>query len=155
MSNITDIRLEEVKTVRIGPEIEQERQQAINDLLCDNHFIPHDKSLIAPWTLGLYLSETHLHFDLLKGESVDAQWKLPSTALRKIIKDYFIITKSYAEVIQSGNTQRLEAIDMGRRGVHNEGAQNLQEYLQEYVEIDIDTARRLFTLVCVLHIRGV
>ncbi len=155
MNNITDIQLEEVKTVRVGPEIERERKQAIDDLLRENYFVPHDKNLTAPWTLGLYLTETHVHFDLLKQSKLEAEWKLPAASFRSIIKDYFIITDSYAEAIQSGNTQRLEAIDMGRRGVHNEGAQNLKDHLQKYVEIDLDTARRLFTLVCILHIRGI
>ncbi len=155
MNNIIDIHLEEIKTIRIGLEIERERKQAIDDLLRENYFIPHDESLIAPWTLGLYVTETHLHFDLLKETNSEAKWKLPAAAFRSIIKDYFIITDSYAEAIQSGNTQRLEAIDMGRRGVHNEGAQNLKDHLQKYVDIDLDTARRLFTLVCILHIRGI
>ncbi len=155
MNNIIDIRLEEVKSIRVGPEIERERRQAVDDLLRENHFLPHDKTLIAPWVLGLYLTETHLHFDLLKEAKIEAEWKLPKAIFRSIIKDYFIITNSYAQAIQSGNTQRLEAIDMGRRGVHNEGAQSLKESLEKYVDIDLDTARRLFTLVCILHIRGI
>lgn len=154
MNNIIDIHLEDVKTIRIGPEIERERKQAIDDLLQQNHFMPHNQSLHSPWTLGLSLSETHLNFDLRKEEKIETEWKLPAAIFRSIVKDYFIITDSYAEAIQSGNTQRLEAIDMGRRGVHNEGAQNLIEALAPYAEIDLDTARRLFTLVCILHIRG-
>ncbi len=153
-NNITAIRLEDVKGVTIGPAIENERKQAICDLLQENHFIPHDKSLNAPWTLSLYLSEGQLHFDLLKDEELNVQWKLPSANLRAIIKDYFIITQSYADAIQSGNTQRLESIDMGRRGVHNEGAEKLQSYLQKYADVNFDTARRLFTLICILHIRS-
>ena len=79
---------------------------------------------------------------------------LPLGILRKIIKDYFLILDSYFKAIRTMTPSRIEAIDMGRRGLHNEGAELLRARLAEYVEMDNDTARRLFTLICVLHIRG-
>lgn len=154
MNNITDISLEEIKGIRTGPQIEYERRQAITDLLDSNQFILTDKNLTGPWCLDIKIEESHILFNLVKDGAVVKTLPLPQAAFRSIIKDYFIITDSYAEAINSGNAQRIEAIDMGRRGIHNEGAQVLMDQLDDEAELDLDTARRLFTLICILHIRG-
>ncbi len=81
------------------------------------------------------------------------QWPLSLSSFKPIVKDYFIITQSYSQALTQGDMNKLEAIDMGRRGIHNEGAQILIDALEQKAELDFDTARRLFTLICVLHLR--
>ncbi|MFV0430548.1 MAG: UPF0262 family protein [Alphaproteobacteria bacterium] len=154
MNNIIEITLEQVKGIKTKAQIEYERNQAIADLLNDNYFEPLDNSLKGPWRLDISVEKNHICLKLIASDEIAQIWQLPQAAFRSIVKDYFIITDSYAEAINSGNTQRIEAIDMGRRGIHNEGAQILMEHLEQDVQTDLDTARRLFTLICILHIRG-
>ena len=139
---------------RATPDVEHERAVAIFDLLEENAFAPvgHDK---GPYKLTLSLVDSKLVFSIAteKDEPV-ATHILSLTPFRRIVKDYFMICESYYEAIRSSSPSQIEAIDMGRRGVHNEGSQTLKDRLEGKIDIDFDTARRLFTLVCVLHWRG-
>lgn len=139
---------------RSTPDVEHERAVAIFDLVEENSFGPvgHEG---GPYTLKLSLVDSKLVFSvaLENGEPV-ATHILSLTPFRRIIKDYFMICESYYEAIRSSTPSQIEAIDMGRRGVHNEGSQTLMDRLDGKIKIDFDTARRLFTLVCVLHWRG-
>ena len=139
---------------RATPDVEHERAVAIFDLLEENAFAPvgHDK---GPYKLNLSLVDSKLVFSIAteKDEPV-ATHILSLTPFRRIVKDYFMICESYYEAIRSSSPSQIEAIDMGRRGVHNEVSQTLKDRLEGKIDIDFDTARRLFTLVCVLHWRG-
>ncbi|MET4807486.1 UPF0262 family protein [Limibacillus sp. MBR-115] len=151
---ITDIKLDEKSVVRRTADVEHERAVAIYDLLEDNHFAP-TSGVDGPFRLTLRLEEDRLIFDI--GDEADAL--LESIAMsvkpfRRVIKDYFDVCESYFEAIKTATPSRIEAIDMGRRGLHNEGSEVLRERLGDRVEIDFNTARRLFTLLCVLHIKG-
>jgi uncharacterized protein (UPF0262 family) len=139
---------------RATPDVEHERAVAIFDLLEENTFSPagHDK---GPYKLNLSLVDSKLVFTITtaKDEQV-ATHILSLTPFRRIVKDYFMICESYYAAIRSSTPSQIEAIDMGRRGVHNEGSQTLKDRLEGKIDMDFDTARRLFTLVCVLHWRG-
>lgn len=142
------------------PEIEQERKVAIFDLLEDNSFrIPaRDGRAIPtpPYALGLAIRERRLVFDVTSAETGDqvAEFHLSLGPFRQAVKDYYQICDSYFDAVKRLPPSQIEAIDMARRGIHNEGARILQERLDGKAEIDIDTARRLFTLICVLHWGG-
>ena len=109
----------------------------------------------GPYRLKLSLAEQRLVFAISResGEPVVTHI-LSLTPFRRIVKDYYMICESYYDAIRSSTPSQIEAIDMGRRGLHNEGSQTLLDRLSGKIEIDFDTARRLFTLVCVLHWRG-
>ncbi len=158
-NSITTIKLYEAQGVKANPQVRQEREQAIEDLLLRNYFIPlelkdHDQQL--SWHLHLKIEDIYLKIELWESEEAKAPsyfWDLPLSIFKAIVKDYFIITQSYSQALEQGEMNRLEAIDMGRRAVHNEGAQTLTDALAQKVDMDFDTARRLFTLICVLHLR--
>jgi len=139
---------------RSTPDVEHERAVAIFDLIEENSFQPVGHAG-GPYRLNLSLVDAKLVLGIRTeaGEEV-ATHILSLTPFRRIIKDYFMICESYYEAIRSSTPSKIEAIDMGRRGVHNEGSQTLMERMQGKVVIDFDTARRLFTLVCVLYWRG-
>jgi uncharacterized protein (UPF0262 family) len=151
---IVKIDLDEKSVVRRNADIEHERAVAIFDLLEENFFAPVAPRP-GPFHLRIGLEENRLILDL-RGidESPLDRLALPLQPLRGIIRDYFLICESYYKAIRTATPSRIEAIDMGRRGLHNEGSELLRERLAEKVEMDLDTARRLFTLICVLHIRG-
>jgi uncharacterized protein (UPF0262 family) len=155
---IIDVKLDEKTVVRRTPDVEHERAVAIYDLLEDNYFAPIEdsgESIGGPYTLHLSLSENRLVFDVRDAEDRPLRSMALSLApFRKVVKDYFTICESYYEAIKTASPSRIEAIDMGRRGLHNEGSQILRDRLAGKVDIDQDTARRLFTLICVLHIKG-
>jgi uncharacterized protein (UPF0262 family) len=139
---------------RATPDIEHERAIAIFDLIEENscELVGHDT---GPYKLILSLVESRLVFDILnEGDENLITHILSLTPFRQIVKDYFMICESYYEAIKSAATNRIEALDMGRRGIHNEGAQILKDRLDGKINIDTDTSRRLFTLVCVLHWQG-
>ncbi|MCP4319535.1 MAG: UPF0262 family protein [Hyphomicrobiales bacterium] len=139
---------------RSTPDVEHERAVAIFDLIEENCFEPvgHDG---GPYKLKLSLVDSKLVFGIsLEDEQPVATHILSLTPFRRIVKDYFMICESYYEAIRSSTPSQIEAIDMGRRGIHNEGSQTLMDRLSGKITIDFDTARRLFTLVCVLHWRG-
>lgn len=151
--DIIRIRLDEKSIVRRNADIEHERKVAIFDLLEDNNFAL--KSVPGPYDLVLRLEETRLIIDVRDGEENQLEEiRLQVTPFRRIIKDYFMVCESYFAAIKTASPSQIEAIDMGRRGLHNEGSELLRERLTQQVEMDLATARRLFTLICVLHIRG-
>lgn len=139
---------------RSTPDVEHERAVAIFDLVEENSFEPVGHAG-GPYCLKLSLVDSKLMLGITteSGEEV-ATHILSLTPFRRIIKDYFMICESYYDAIRSSTPSRIEAIDMGRRGIHNEGSQTLTDRLGGKIRIDFDTARRLFTLVCVLYWRG-
>jgi uncharacterized protein (UPF0262 family) len=146
--------LEGEALTRLDPVLEADRAQAVHDLLHDNRFAPARDGGRGPYGLRLSITEGRLAFDLRGAD--DARLHGVALALgpfRRLIKDYQMLVDSHALAVQEGREARIQAIDMGRRGLHNEGAQLLLERLAGRVAIDFDTARRLFTLVCVLHQR--
>ena len=132
---------------------EQERQIAIFDLLEDNYFHPQDAEGGGPYDLRIALVENRLALDI-KGPGYEKRHLLSLSPFRGVIKDYFMVCESYYHAIRNATPQQIEALDMGRRGLHNEGSQLLQARLEGKVATDADTARRLFTLICALHWRG-
>lgn len=150
---IVAIELDEKSIARWSPEIEHERNVAIFDLLEDNRFALKDNGN-GPYRLLLGLRDSTLVFALEDYAGKAVQLTLSAKPLKRVIKDYFMICESYFGAIRGAAPGRIEAIDMARRGLHNEGAEILQEALVDRVTMDNNTARRLFTLVCVLHLRG-
>lgn len=153
---LAEIELDDSGLPAPTAEVEQERRIAIFDLLEENNFRLGDRAAAeGPYKLTLAVRERRLVFDV-RGESgaPAAEFHLSLTPFRQIIKDYFAICESYFDAVKRLPPSQIEAIDMGRRGVHNEGARVLKERLEGKVALDDDTARRLFTLVCVLHFKG-
>ncbi len=151
---IAELVLDERTVMRRSPDVEHERKVAIFDLLEENSFAPTG-SEGGPYLLHLAIEENRLVFDIrLEGGEAHGKIMLSLSPFRKIIKDYFMICESYYDAIKTAAPAQIEAIDMGRRGLHNEGSELLRERLAGKVEIDFDTSRRLFTLICVLHIKG-
>lgn len=148
------ITLDESSIGRGSPDQEHERQIAIYDLIEENSFgLPgHDG---GPFALHVQLHEAKLAFDirLETGEPVVTHI-LSLTPFRKLLKDYFLVCESYFAAIRTASPSQIEAIDMGRRGLHNEGARLLAERLDGKIEVDFQTARRIFTLVTALHWKG-
>ena len=153
-ARLFDIELDD-SIGRSTPDVEHERAVAIFDLIEENSFCPVNDDGHGPYRLKLSLMDSKLVFAISRegGEAV-ATHILSLTPFRRIVKDYFLICESYYDAIRSSTPSHIEAIDMGRRGLHNEGSQTLMDRLSGKIEIDFDTARRLFTLVCVLHWRG-
>ncbi|MGE0734520.1 MAG: UPF0262 family protein [Alphaproteobacteria bacterium] len=153
-TRIAKIELDERTVVRRSPDVEHERAVAIYDLLEANHFAPvTDKP--GPYHVRLGIEDNRLIFDIR--DSADAELlrvPLPTTPFRRVVKDYFTVCESYFQAIKTASPSRIEAIDMGRRSLHNEGSEILKVQLAGKVDLDFETARRLFTLLCVLHIRG-
>lgn len=151
---ISNIHLDENSVVRRAAHVEHERKVAVFDLLDENHFQPNGGS-DGPFQLHLSIEENRLIFNIFleNGDPVD-RFTLPLNTFRRIVKDYFMICESYFEAIKTAPPSRIEALDMGRRGLHNEGSDILRERLVGKVDIDKRTARRLFTLICVLHIKA-
>lgn len=131
---------------------EQERQIAIFDLLEQNFFAP-DGAVGGPYELKLGVVDNRLVLDV-SGPEYERRHILSLSPLRALIKDYFMICDSYYQAIRNSTPQQIEALDMGRRGLHNEASELLQTRLKGKIETDLDTARRLFTLICALHWRG-
>jgi uncharacterized protein (UPF0262 family) len=151
---IVKVELDEDSTSRRTPEVEQERAVAIFDLIEDNSFIPAIEHP-GPYHLRLSIEENRLIFAIRDTRDADLhRFILSLTSFRRIVKEYFDICDSYYRAIRSASPSQIEAIDMGRRGLHNEGSDILMERLKGKVEIDHNTARRLFTLICALCIRS-
>jgi uncharacterized protein (UPF0262 family) len=153
-NRIIAVTLDEESIGRSGPDIEHERAIAIYDLIEQNLFAPEGVD-VGPFTLHLSITGNRLAFDIRRedGSAVVAHL-LSLTPFRRIVKDYFMICDSYYQAIRTATPDRIEAIDMGRRGIHDEGSRTLQERLKGKVRVDFETARRLFTLICVLHWKG-
>lgn len=156
MSNarLIDVELDE-SIGRAAPDVEHERNVAIFDLIEENSFAPVNDAGGGPYKLKLSLLDAKLIFAISRenGDAVVTHI-LSLTPFRRIVKDYYLICESYYDAIRTSSPAQIEAIDMGRRGLHNEGSQTLLDRLDGKIDIDFDTARRLFTLVCVLHWRG-
>ncbi|NVK20398.1 MAG: UPF0262 family protein [Methylocystaceae bacterium] len=155
LQKIANINIEGLDGVRLKPEIEHERKVAIFDLLEENYFAPVGDET-GPYDVTLSIEDgKRLVLNVAQEGKTEffSQIKVPLMPVRKIIKDYFLVCDSYFQAIKTASPTQIEAIDMGRRGLHNEGSTIIRERLEEKVQVDHDTARRLFTLVCVLHIR--
>ncbi|MBO6504114.1 MAG: UPF0262 family protein [Kordiimonadaceae bacterium] len=154
---LIDVTLDESTIVRWSADVEHERRIAIFDLLEENSFSllkSADDGYDGPYKLHLGTIEGRLQFDVkAEDEQLLMSFRLAMTPFRRIIREYFAICDSYYEAIKSASPSQIEAIDMGRRGLHNEGSSLLMERLDGKVEVDMQTARRLFTLVCVLHLK--
>jgi len=152
---IVDLTLDERTVIRRNADIEHERAVAIFDLLEENRFRLVEQPEAGPFHLNLSLEDNRLMLDVQTParEPID-RIMLPLATFRRIVKDYFMICESYYAAIKRASPSQIEAIDMGRRGLHNEGSEMLRERLADKIEVDLPTARRLFTLICVLHIRG-
>ena len=151
---IVDIVLDEQSVARRAPEVEHERAVAMFALLEENDFrlVGGDP---GPYRLRVGIFEQRLVFDVRDGD--DRKLRdivLSLTPFRKVVKDYFLICESYYAAIKKLGPAQIEALDMGRRGLHNEGSDLLRERLAGKIEVDHDTARRLFTLICALHIKS-
>ena len=159
MTRICHIEIDDLGLPAPTPEIEQERRVAIFDLLEDNRFaVPGRTGHPAPdgpFRLALAIREGRLVFDIdtENGQRLTS-FLLSLGPFRQVVKDYFQICESYFEAVKRLPPSQIEAIDMARRGIHNEGARVLQERLEGKADLDTDTARRLFTLICVLHFGG-
>ncbi len=139
-------------------EIEHERRVAIFDLIEKNSFqpadAPQDGEGAGPYDLKLSLQDNRLVFDVAAPGGFARTYALSLTPLKRVLKDYLLICDSYYEALRGSSATQIEAVDMGRRGLHNEGAESLKARLEGKVEIDHETSRRLFTLVCALYRRG-
>ena len=148
---IIDIVLDEESVARRSPEVEHERAVALFDLIEENDF-----ALVGtpgPYRLRIGIFEQRLVFDVRDADDKKLRdIVLSLTPFRKVVKDYFLVCESYYAAIKKLSPSQIEALDMGRRGLHNEGSELLRERLDGKIEIDLDTARRLFTLICALHI---
>lgn len=152
---LVSVTLDEESIGRSNPDVEHERKAAIYDLLEQNFFAPDEHEEEGPFGLHLSITGNRLVFDVRREDGTPVVAHLFSlTPLRRIVKDYFLICDSYYQAIRTATPDKIEAIDMGRRGVHNEGSRILMERLKGKVKVDVDTARRLFTLISVLHWKG-
>ena len=152
---LVGVMLDEASIGRSNPDVEHERQVAIYDLLEQNIFAPDGHEEEGPFALHLSITGNRLVFDIRRQDGTPVVAHLFSLSpLRRIVKDYYLICDSYYQAIRTATPDKIEAIDMGRRGIHNEGSRILMERLKGKVKVDLDTARRLFTLLCVLHWKG-
>ncbi len=151
---IINVSLDERTVVRRSPEVEHERAVAIFDLIEENQFALLDGDE-GPYSLHLSIEENRLVIDVRTAEETRIDKVMISLSpFRRVVKDYFTVCESYYQAIKRSSPSQIEAIDMGRRGLHNEGSELLRDRLAGKIEMDGNTARRLFTLICVLHIRG-
>jgi len=152
---IVQIALDRKTLVSRSPEVEHERAVAIYDLLEKNMFVPVG-DFTGPFRVALSLQGVNrLIFDIQdEAENSQGVIAISLTPFQRIIRDYYKICESYFDAIERLSTSQIETIDMARRGVHNEGSQVLRERLSDKVEMDFPTARRLFTLLCVMHFKG-
>ena len=151
---LVKVTLDENSIGRSSADVEHERAVAIYDLLEENSFAPvgHEG---GPYALHLAVVSNRLVFEVRAAdESAVVTHHLSLTPLKRIVKDYFMICDSYYAAIRTSTPSQIEAIDVGRRALHNEGSELLMERLKDKVKLDFDTARHLFTLVAVLHWKG-
>ena len=150
---IIAIHLDGIGSLSANAEAEHERKVAVHDLLADNHFAPAG-GIDGPFELRLSHRENRLHFDIRGAKAAKAvEFDLPLSPFRAIIRDYFAVCGSYFEAIKTATPSRIQAIDIGRRSLHDEGAELLAERMAAHADIDFPTARRLFTLLCTFHLR--
>ena len=154
-NRVVAVTLDEESIGRSGPDIEHERAIAIYDLIEQNLFAPDGAEAQGPFKLHIGITGNRLMFDIRREDDAPVVAHLLSlTPFRRIVKDYFMICDSYYQAIRTATPDKIEAIDMGRRGIHDEGSRTLQERLKGKVRLDFETARRLFTLITVLHWKG-
>lgn len=152
-SRLIDVELDQASIAPRGPDVEHERRIAIFDLLEQNKFEPAGGTG-GPYRLKLAIQENRLVFDVKQEDgAAHATHVLSLTPLKRVIRDYFVVCETYYQAIRAASPSQIEAIDMGRRGLHDEGSQLLAERLTGKIDVDHDTARRLFTLICALHIK--
>lgn len=154
-ANLARISLDGEALTRLSPLVEAERAQAVADLQAENHFVPANIAVAGPYALRLSIQEGRLMFDIR--DLAEGPLKAIGLAMgpfRSLIRDYQMLIESHIKAVEEGREARIQAIDMGRRGLHNEGAALMTRRLEGKVAIDFETARRLFTLVCVLHQRA-
>jgi len=155
---IIDIELDERTILWRSADIEQERRIAIFDLIEGNHFAPqkaHPDGYAGPYRLALAVEEGRLAMQVKRDDGTPLETHILGMGrFRRPIRDYFAICDSYFQAIRQSTPQQIETVDMARRAIHNEAAELLKERLEGKIEVDFDTARRLFTLICVLHIKG-
>lgn len=151
---IVELYIDEESLPTTSPEMQHERRVAIFDLLEGNEFRPLE-SASGPYIVNLCLEDsTRLVFKIQRSNGVDrGRITMSLKPFRRIIKDYFMICESYHNAIRTATSAQIEAIDMGRRGLHNEGSRLLTDSLRNSVEMDFNTSRRIFTLICSLHRR--
>ncbi|HEY0044415.1 MAG TPA: UPF0262 family protein [Allosphingosinicella sp.] len=149
---IIDVELDERTIIRRSDDIEREKQVAVFDLLERNFFAP--TGLEGPFRIMLRIEDNRMAIDIRDeaGAPLDTV-RLGLARFKRPVRDYFAICESYFKAMRSDSPRNIETIDMARRGLHNEAAELLQECLKDKIEMDFDTARRLFTLICVLHIK--
>ena len=153
-NRLVAVTLDEKSISSVSRDVEHERAAAIYDLLEENTFTPHGGAE-GPFALHLSITGSRLMFDIRREDGTPVIAHLLSlTPLRRIVKDYYTVCDSYYAAIRTATPDRIEALDMGRRALHDEGSHVLMERLKRKVHVDFDTARRLFTLICVLHWRG-
>jgi uncharacterized protein (UPF0262 family) len=153
-ARLIEVTLDEASIGRHTQEVEHEREVAIFDLLEKNRFALENHDA-GPYALKLSLAENRLVFTVSEEAGTPLQHVMLSLSpFRRIVKDYFLICDSYHQAIKTQPASRIEAIDMGRRALHDEGSRLLQERLKGKINVDIATARRLFTLLCALHWKG-
>ena len=155
---IIDIALDEGTILWRSADIEQERRIAIFDLIEANHFRPlrtAEAGYAGPYRVTLSVAEGRLVIAIKREDDSPLETHILGLGrFRRPIRDYFAICDSYFQAIRQSTPQQIETVDMARRAIHNEAAELLKERLEGKIEVDFDTARRLFTLICVLHIRG-
>ena len=149
---LQSVLLDETSLASASRDQEHERQIAIFDLLEGNRFAPEGAEA-GPYDLRIALVENRLALEIT-GEGYERRHLLSLSPFRRVIKDYFLICESYYDAIRNATPTQIETVDMGRRGLHDEGSALLRERLEGKVAVDSDTARRLFTLICALHWRG-
>ena len=153
-NRLVAITLDENSINRSNRDVEHERAVAIYDLLEDNTFAPHDDDG-GPFALHLSITGSRLVLDIRRENGTPVMAHLLSLSpLRRLVKDYYTVCDSYYAAIRTATPDRIEALDMGRRALHDEGSNILLERLKRKVDVDFDTARRLYTLICVLHWKG-
>ena len=150
-NRLVEIHLEDNFNQRVSRDQEHERAVAIYDIIQNNEFILSDNDL-GPYTLILSVIENRLHFSVLSQDGACLnKLQFPMSALRSIIRDYFTVCESYFEAVKYASLSKIEAIDMGRRSLHNDGAEMVRSRLTPEIKIDEITSRGLFTLICALH----
>lgn len=155
---IISVELDEGSIVWRNPDVEQERRVAIFDLIEDNKFVPqrgHPDGYAGPYRLMLRVEDGRLIFEISREDGSPLEAVILGLGrFRRPIRDYFAICDSYYQAIRSATAQQIETVDMARRALHNDAAEMLMDRLDGKIAVDFDTARRLFTLICVLHIKG-
>ena len=157
-NRIAWVTLDEATILRRNSDIEQEREVAMRDLEADNSFTPlraAERGQQGPWSLHLGVTGTGLKMDFRDGEGAEAgSIGLGLARFRRDVREYFAICDSYYKAMRKASAKEIETLDMARRAIHDRGTRQLLEALEGKVETDFATARRLFTLICVLHIKG-